>query len=434
MLQFRFAALSETGPVREHNEDAGFAGPYLLCVADGVGGAAAGEVAAATTAYVVSARALAHPGFAPDRLLHAAVAEAHGQLVAGVASEPARSGMATTLTAVLTDGVHTALAQVGDSRAYLLRDGELSQLTSDHTFVQSLIDEGRITEEEARVHPHRNLILKALDGHQDVDPDLFTLELVAGDRLFLCSDGACGVLDNARITTILEGGTPEFSSIEMVRASLEAGSSDNVTCVVADVGEAGPDDVPTEPMVVGAAADLRQRRPRALFRGHRSGDTGELEPVAAEIPPGIDHAIQADPPYDPEAIRYAPQPPPRFIWPRRLLALAVLVGLVWVVLGTAYWWSQRQYYVGEDDGLVVIYRGVEVPGLSSVFEVSDVATADLPDAQRSSVEDGIAADDYDAAREKVEQLATQAAQTEPETDTGTEPEPSSDASDFAPIE
>src|SRR5690606_1680533 len=113
-------------------------------------------------------------------------------------------------------------------------------------------------------------------------------------------------------------------------------------------------------------------RPRALFRGHRSGDTGELEPVTAEIPDGIDYAIHTDPPVDPEAMRYAPQAPPRYIWPRRVLALAVLVGLVWVLVGTAYWWSQRQYYVGEDDGFVVIYRGVEVPGLSSVHEVSDV--------------------------------------------------------------
>ena len=433
-LRLEYFAVSDVGRVRKDNQDSGYAGPWLLAVCDGVGGAARGDIASGTA--VNELRQLDAAPTGTDLLDRVAdgIHDAHVAIGAQVDQDPSLNGTSTTATIALFDGARLGLGHVGDSRAYLLRDGELSQLTSDHTFVQSLIDEGRITEEEARVHPHRNLILKALDGHQDVDPDLFTLELVAGDRLFLCSDGACGVLDNARITTILEGGTPEFSSIEMVRASLEAGSSDNVTCVVADVGEAGPDDVPTEPMVVGAAADLRQRRPRALFRGHRSGDTGELEPVAAEIPPGIDHAIQADPPYDPEAIRYAPQPPPRFIWPRRLLALAVLVGLVWVVLGTAYWWSQRQYYVGEDDGLVVIYRGVEVPGLSSVFEVSDVATADLPDAQRSSVEDGIAADDYDAAREKVEQLATQAAQTEPETDTGTEPEPSSDASDFAPIE
>ena len=146
------------------------------------------------------------------------------------------------------DGQRLAVGHIGDSRAYLLRDGELSQLTNDHTFVQSLIDEGRITEAEARVHPHRNLILKALDGLHDVEPDLFALELVPGDRLFLCSDGACGVLEDDRLTELLSEGTPEFSSIELVRASLDAGSSDNVTCVVADVVDPS-EHPPADPMV-----------------------------------------------------------------------------------------------------------------------------------------------------------------------------------------
>ncbi|KRC53333.1 MULTISPECIES: PP2C family protein-serine/threonine phosphatase [unclassified Nocardioides] len=410
-LRLDFYAVSDVGRVRKDNQDSGYAGPWLLAVCDGVGGAARGDIASGTA--VNELRSLDVPPGSADALdrVSDGIHEAHVAIGAQVDQDPALNGTSTTATVALFDGSRLALGHVGDSRAYLLRDGELSQLTSDHTFVQSLIDEGRITEEEARVHPHRNLILKALDGLHDVEPDLFALELVAGDRLFLCSDGACGVLVDARIAEILTGASPEFSSIEMVRASLEAGSSDNVTCVVADVAEATPDDVAPEPMVVGAAADLRQRRPRALFRGHRSGDTGELEPVTAEIPdiPEGVEAIAADPRYDPEAMRYAPQPPPRFIWPRRLLALAVAVGLVWVVLGTAWWWSQRQYYVGEDAGKVVIFRGVEVPGLSKVFEVSDVALADLPEDKQSIVEDGISyGNDYDAAREKVEQLATDA--------------------------
>ena len=147
--------------------------------------------------------------------------------------------------------------------------------------MQSLIDEGRITEDEARVHPHRNLILKALDGIHDAEPDLFMLELVAGDRLFLCSDGACGVLTDGRIADILSMGSPDYAAVELVRASLEAGSSDNVTCVVADVlsaEQAAADEHfnALEPMLVGAAAELKRRMPRGLFRGHRSGDTGEM--------------------------------------------------------------------------------------------------------------------------------------------------------------
>lgn len=448
-LSLDFYAVSDVGRVRKDNQDSGYAGPWLLSVCDGVGGAARGDIASGTA--VNELRQLDEPPGSADVLdrVSDGIHEAHVAIGNQVDQDPSLNGTSTTATVALFDGTRLALGHVGDSRAYLLRDGELSQLTNDHTFVQSLIDEGRITVEEARVHPHRNLILKALDGLHDVEPDLFALELVAGDRLFLCSDGACGVLDDPRITEILTDGSPEFSSIEMVRASLDAGSSDNVTCVVADVAEAVPDAVPREPMIVGAAADLRQRRPRALFRGHRSGDTGELEPIADEIPEGVDYAIRADPPADPEAMRYAPQAPPRFIWPRRLLALAVLVGLVWVLLGTAYWWSQRQYYVGEDGGMVVIYRGVEVPGLSSVHEVSDVSVDDLPDGLASSVEDGIPADDYAAARDKVQQIAGEADRPDDTTDSSPEPstEPSTDptspatpdpspgeASDFGPVE
>ena len=137
MLQFRFAAETDTGLVRDNNEDSAFAGPYLLAVADGVGGAAAGEVASATTTYVVSAMSLAHPGTHPLSLLQSSIEEARGQVRAGVEADPARHGMATTLTAILTDGQRFGLAHVGDSRAYLLRDGGLVPLTSDHTLVQA---------------------------------------------------------------------------------------------------------------------------------------------------------------------------------------------------------------------------------------------------------------------------------------------------------
>jgi PPM family protein phosphatase len=413
-LRLRYHAVSDVGRVRKDNQDSGYAGPWLLAVCDGVGGAARGDIASSTA--ISELRNLDVPPGGADVLdrVNEGLHEAHVAIGSQVDQDPALNGTSTTATVAVFDGGRLAVGHVGDSRGYLYRDGELSQLTNDHTFVQSLIDEGRITEEEARVHPHRNLILKALDGLHDVEPDLFALELVPGDRLFLCSDGACGVLDDRRIAEILADGTPEFCAIEMVRASLEAGSTDNVTCVVADVlpGAEPSDDtaeVTQVPQVVGAAAELRHRRtPRALFRGHRSGDTGELEPVDAEIPEGIDYAIQADPPIDPEAMRYAPQPPQRFGWTRRVLALAVLLGLVWIVLGSGYWWSQQQYYVGDDDGQVVIYRGVQVPGLSSVYRTTDLALEDLSEVKRDSVRDGIAADDFEDAADTVQQLGDEA--------------------------
>ena len=211
-----------------------------------------------------------------------------------VDEEPSLSGTSTTATVALFDGARLAMGHVGDSRAYLYRDHEISQLTSDHTFVQSLIDEGRISEVDARTHPHRNLILKALDGVHDVDPDLFTVELAESDRILLCSDGASGSLDNRRLADILATGSPDFAAVELVRASLEAGSTDNVTCIVADVVPAADGRRASRSRWwSGSAAELK-RRPRAgssFFRGHRAGDTGELEPIAAEIPddlpPGV---------------------------------------------------------------------------------------------------------------------------------------------------
>ncbi|GAA3669960.1 hypothetical protein GCM10022237_32200 [Nocardioides ginsengisoli] len=440
-LQLRFHAVSDVGRVRRDNQDSGYAGPWLLAVCDGVGGAARGDIASSTA--IGELRQLDEPPGSVDVIdrVNDGIHEAHIAIGAQVDHDPALNGTSTTATVALFDGNRLAVGHVGDSRAYLLRDGELSQLTNDHTFVQSLIDEGRITEAEARVHPHRNLILKALDGLHEVEPDLFALELVPGDRLFLCSDGACGVLDDARLTELLADGSPEFASIELVRASLDAGSSDNVTCVVADVidpaaSPATPDSPPPpplQPMVVGAAADLGRRRPRALFRGHRSGDTGELEPIAAEIPEGIGgHVVREDPPLDPEALRYAPQAPPRYVWARRLLGAAVVLGIVWVALGTAYWWTQQKYYVGEDHGYVVIYRGVNVPGLSNVYEVSDLKLDQLRDSTQDQIRDGdMIFDSFARARDEVTRIGQNARVTPSESGTPTTP-PTSPTSPTTP--
>jgi serine/threonine protein phosphatase PrpC len=410
-LRLDFAAISDVGRVRKDNQDSGYAGPWLLSVCDGVGGAARGDIASSTA--IQQLRKLDEP---PSEDLLGQVAgalhRAHDRIGELVDEEPSLNGTSTTATVALFDGTRLGFGHVGDSRAYLYRAGEITQLTKDHTFVQSLIDEGRITEDEARVHPHRNLILKALDGIHEAEPDLFHIGLAEGDRILLCSDGASGVLDDQRLADILSTGGPDYAAVELVRASLEAGSSDNVTCIVADVVDGSTPIEDPQPVLVGAAAELKRRSRGAkgsLFRGHRSGDTGELEPVAAEIPDDVPFAISSDP-LDPEQARYAPRPPRRFVWLKRLLAAFVVVGILWVGLAGAWSWSQQQYYVGEQDGAVVIFRGLnaDLPGvsLSSPYETTDVELDKLSEFDAGKVREGIDAGSLDDARRAVDNLAS----------------------------
>ena len=240
MLRLRFGGSSHVGLVRGNNEDAGFAGHYVQVVADGVGGAAAGEVASATATYVVSALAAAHPtADAPD-LLHRAVREAHHQLEIGVASDPSRAGMATTLVAVLARHGQVTLAHVGDSRAYRLREGRLTRLTTDHTFVQAMIDSGRLTPDEARSHPYRSVVLRSINAEEVPRPDVFRVDVSPGDRLLLCSDGLTDFVDEPTVAALLpRGHHPDDAAEALVDAALAAGGRDNVTCVVSDIDD-GP--------------------------------------------------------------------------------------------------------------------------------------------------------------------------------------------------
>ena len=422
-MRLDFSAISDVGRVRKDNQDSGYVGPHVVAVCDGVGGAARGDIASSTAIAQLRKLEEAPPG--PDTsdsdllgLVSNALHRAHRRIAELVDENPSLNGTSTTATVALFDGKRVGMGHVGDSRAYLYRNGEISQLTNDHTFVQTLIDEGRITEAEARVHPHRNLILKAIDGTHDLEPDLFVLELTMGDRLLLCSDGTSGVLDAGRLADILSSGTPDYAAVELVRASLEAGSSDNVTCLVADLVEGSPDDPATQdtPLLVGAAADMRARRSRgakagSLFRGHRAGDTGELEPIRAEIPDEVGFAISSDPIADPEAVRYAPIAPSRYTWLSRLLALAVVVGGLWLIGAGAWSWSQDQFYVGEDNGTVVIFRGLDtsLPGidLSHPYQTSNVTLDRLCDFDADKVREGIDVDSLDDAHDTVSNLALQ---------------------------
>ena len=240
-MRFAHSAESHVGHVRGNNEDSAFAGPHLLLVADGVGGEAAGEVASASVAFALSAISMT-PRW-PLRtdptdllgVLRESVEVAVRHLRKGVAVDPTRARMATTLTAVMTDGHRCALAHVGDSRAYLLRSGRLSQLTTDHTLVQSLLDSGQITREQAAVHPYRSLVTRYLSATDQCEPDLAFLDLRPGDRVLVCSDGLTDRVPDDQLTADLSNSARRQATQHLIASALRAGGHDNVTCVVGDV-------------------------------------------------------------------------------------------------------------------------------------------------------------------------------------------------------
>ncbi|WP_433164051.1 PP2C family protein-serine/threonine phosphatase [Kribbella sp. CA-247076] len=401
-LSLDYAALSDVGRVRRNNEDSAYAGPHLLLLADGMGGAAAGEVASAAAVQVI--RKLDKPGISGEDMMEAlagAVHRANERLSELVEEDPEREGMGSTVTALMFDGQQLGLAHLGDSRAYRMRDGLLYQLSHDHTFVQSLVDEGRISREEAFTHPHRNLILRVLDGRPDSDPDLEILDVRAGDRLMLCSDGLPDYVSDEVIAASMADGTPDSVVVELITHALEAGSNDNVTCVVADVVETQPTSG-NDPQLVGAAAELGQ------------GGTGRGEPTVA-VPGGHGHGGGGHgAALDPEELRYAPRPPKRFPWLRRIAVLIVILALVVGGGWFAYAWTQSQYYVGTDGDYVAIFKGVDedIPGLtlSKVYEKQELQVDKLPTYSREQVESNIQADDLPGARTIVSELQRAAAE------------------------
>lgn len=250
LLRFSGVAVSHAGLVRSNNEDSGFLGPTCMLVADGVGGAAAGEIASATTAYVVSALALADAKADPVLTLQAGLHLAQQQILAGSQQDKKRAGMATTLTAVVTDGERFGIAHVGDSRGYVFRDGRLTRITRDHTYVQRLVDEGNLLEDDVPWHPWRNVVTRSVDGTVDELGDVSPLRLEEGDRVLLASDGLTDLVTELRIEAVLTGHDDDAAMESLLNAALKAGGHDNITCLLATVAE-GP-DVVTDGILLGA--------------------------------------------------------------------------------------------------------------------------------------------------------------------------------------
>jgi PPM family protein phosphatase len=396
-LTLRYAARSDVGLVREGNEDSGYAGPHLLAVADGMGGHAAGEVASSVVIATLAPLDEDAPRHDLLDALAATIEHANQHLHDIVQGDDALDGMGTTLTALLRSGSRLGLAHVGDSRAYLLRDGELSQITRDHTYVQSLVDQGRISAEEADHHPQRALLTRAIDGRVDMDIDLSIREARAGDRYLLCSDGLSGVVSAETLRDTLATGTPADAVAGLVDLALRGGGPDNVTCIVADVVDvdATPNSVPVTVGAVGGSAepDASRRQDHAASR-------------AAALTPSPDRRTK------PPADQRAAEPP----HPRRLLRAGIVLAAVLLLIGTLGWavwsWTRNQYYVGGDRDRVAIFQGLpqQVVGisLSDVYEVQDVPLQDLPVFERQRVRENITARDLDDARKIVTRLDQQA--------------------------
>ncbi|WP_044514361.1 PP2C family protein-serine/threonine phosphatase [Mycolicibacterium septicum] len=338
-LVLRYAARSDRGLVRANNEDSVYAGARLLALADGMGGHAAGEVA---SQLVIAA--LAHldddePGGDLLSKLNTAVGQGNAAIAAHVEADPELDGMGTTLTAILFAGNRLGLVHIGDSRGYLLRDGELTQITKDDTFVQTLVDEGRITAEEAHSHPQRSLIMRALTGHE-VEPTLIMREAKAGDRYLLCSDGLSDPVSHETIHEALQIEDVAESADRLIELALRGGGPDNVTVVVADVVDY--DYGQTQPILAGAV----------------SGDDDQTAP-----PDTAAGRASAFNPRRNEPKRVVPQPAEPARKPRsrrRFLIAAVLLVLV-LVGGLAIGREiiRNNYYVAEHDGTVSIMRGVQ---------------------------------------------------------------------------
>jgi PPM family protein phosphatase len=392
-LTLRFAARSDVGLVRADNQDSAFAGPHLLVVADGMGGAAGGDIASSLA--VGRLAALEGEGLGPDEALDhlkEAIADAHADIVERAHNDPELSGLGTTVTAILRSGTSLAMAHIGDSRCYLLRDGDLDQVTSDHTFVQHLVDTGRLSVADAENHPKRNLVLRVLgDIDADVPVDISVREALLGDRWMLCSDGLSGVVSRNTIhQTMLEVEDAADCADALVALALAAGAPDNVTCVIGDIVDIDSDPGKAKPepnQIVGSAA--RDRKRPTQGSSSSAGRAAKLSSVPAE-----------DDEEEDRSGRWSRLKP----W---LLPLAALIAVVAGLWG-AYAWSQTQYYVGVDGDTVAIYRGIPQSlgpvTLHHVIEPTTITGDSLAPFQRERVDSSIRTSDLDQARAIVTSL------------------------------
>jgi PPM family protein phosphatase len=338
-LALRYAARSDRGLVRANNEDSVFAGPRLLALADGMGGHAAGEVASQLVIAALTHLDEDEPRGDLLGQLNDAVHQGNSAIAGQVATDPELDGMGTTLTAILFAGNRLGLVHIGDSRGYLLRDGELSQITKDDTFVQTLVDEGRITADEAHSHPQRSLIMRALTGHE-VEPTLIMREAFVGDRYLLCSDGLSDPVSFETIQDALLIPDVDASADKLIEMALRGGGPDNVTVVVADVVDDG----------------VAQTQP--IFAGAVSGNDDQTAPPNTAA--GRASAFNPRRTAPPKRPAVEPQPVARKPRSRRTFIIAAILFVLLLIAGLAIgrFIIRSNYYVAAQDNTIYIMNGV----------------------------------------------------------------------------
>lgn len=428
-LSLRFAAGSHKGMIREGNEDSGYAGPRLLAIADGMGGAAAGEVASSEAISTIVALDDDVPGSDVLTSLGIAVQRANDQLRSMVEEDPQLEGMGTTLTALLWTGQRLGLVHVGDSRAYLLRDGVLTQITQDHTWVQRLVDEGRITEEEATTHPQRSLLMRALGSGEHVEPDLSIREVRAGDRYLICSDGLSGVVSHQTLEeTLASYQGPQETVQQLIELALRGGGPDNITVIVADVldldtGDTLAGQLHDTPVVVGAVAEnqnhlhdngiMQTPAGRASGLGRQvpgqGGGGGEFGPPGSGDVTGFISTDGFGGYSDDDFVK----PRKGRKWLKRSLYIALALGVIGGGLYGGYRWTQTQYYVAANGDHVALYRGISQDlawvSLSKVEkDYPKIELKYLQPYQQELVENTIAEGGLKTAQKKIDELSVQA--------------------------
>lgn len=407
MVSGKSAAVSHVGKVRANNQDSGYAGEYLFVVADGMGGHAGGDVASAIAVNRISDTDRLYTS-ANDAVfaLQSALLSANALLAETVFQHGELTGMGTTVSGILRVDDEIVIAHIGDSRIYLLRESKLSQITNDHTFVQRLVDSGRITLEEAAVHPRRSVLMRVL-GDVDASPEIDTAVMTTrpGDRWMLCSDGLSSYVSEEKIHTILSStALPKDTADSLVKEALDQGAPDNVTIVLLDI-DATSHASHKPPLTVGAAAvplvfdaDSTRRTvrlPSLLLHPLKAAQTDD-----SHFEPESDDYLRALIVEDRRRARRR-----RFTWLGFAATVAVLA-LAAAFVG--YQFTQQHFFVGANDGRVAIFQGVQQNigpiELSHVYKETTIDLDDLPAFQRQAVEATINADDLDDAKRIVEQL------------------------------